>query len=157
MHARKQSGLGRAWIVLGICLVVLTGLSVMVAALSHTMGAVPTEALAGAPPLVVGLAASVAGVLGLAEYLPIINLALDLVNDSSPISTPAILYDVFQGMAAAYMAALGLRWLAARTPWTWDDGPTRALVGYLIRGLKALAELITASGGEKPRMPPGVR
>lgn len=152
MHARMQRGVHRAWLLLGALLGLLLLAALMLATLSHAMAAG-----AAMPAPVVAQAAAVATVLGWAEYLPIVNLGLDLLNGSASTDRAALLYDVFQAIAGVYMLALALRWLAARTPWTWDDGPTRALVGYLIRGLRALAEIITASGGEKPRMPPGVR
>lgn len=66
----------------------------------------------------------------LITHLPVADLLARGVETNSSLG---FVYDVAQAAIALKLLATGAAKLAEATPWTWDDGPTKATLAWVTK------------------------
>ena len=82
-------------------------------------------------------------ILMLLSHVPVV----DLLSHGVSAEPLPFLYDIGQAVGALQLIAQGAvklsRWvvkLSEATPWTWDDGPAKAAVGYATTALEYITD-----------------
>ena len=79
------------------------------------------------------------------EWLPLVNLAIDVASGTMPETVPGLLYDVIQFLAGMVLFARFTNWLSEKSPWKWDDGPGKAFLGFATTALDFATNLSRGS------------
>ena len=76
----------------------------------------------------------------LLSHVPVVDLFSHGVS-AEPLP---FLYDIGQAVGALHLIAQGAVKLSEATPWTWDDGPAHAALGYATTAVAWLARIAGA-------------
>ncbi len=76
-------------------------------------------------------------ILMLLSHVPVV----DLLSHGVSAEPLPFLYDIGQAVGALHLIAQGAVKLSEATPWTWDDGPAHAALGYATTAVEWIARL----------------
>lgn len=78
--------------------------------------------------------------------LPWVDLIGSIVTGDAPDTPAGQLYWLAQAVTGFHLIAKSLVKLSEVTPWTWDDGPAKALAGWLTTALELVGKLFPGVG-----------
>ena len=71
------------------------------------------------------------------SHFPVVDLLTYGVSQDAG----AFLYDVGQAVGGLHLAAKGFVTISEATPWTWDDGPAKGILGITTSAMEWVARL----------------